>query len=66
MVVKALFRNNVVLFKHFCIGNELESAKLFLNDKAKALFRNNVVPVKRFYLKSAHQNQKLFLNNPKG
>jgi len=33
---KALFRNNVVLSKHFYVGNELESAKLFLNDpKAK-------------------------------
>ena len=29
---KALFRNNVVLSKHFYVGNELESTKLFLND----------------------------------
>jgi len=28
----ALFRNNVVLFKHFYVGNELQSTKLFLNN----------------------------------
>ena len=29
---KALFRNNVAFFKHFDLGNKLESTKLFLND----------------------------------
>jgi len=30
--IMALFRNNVVLFKHFYVGNKLKSIKVFLND----------------------------------
>ena len=44
-----MFRNNVVLFKHFYVGNELQNTKLFLNNpKVGGSF------VERLYFEPGH------------